>query len=50
MIGVFGIGFLVVELLVCKGVGYLILIDFDIIEYKNFNCIVNFIIVDVDEN
>jgi len=41
VIGVSGTGSLVAELLARKGVGHLILIDFDTIEHKNLNRIVN---------
>jgi len=41
IIGVSGTGSLVAELLARKGVGHLILIDFDLIEHKNLNRIAN---------
>lgn len=41
VIGVSGTGSLVAELLARKGIGHLILIDFDVIERKNLNRIVN---------
>ncbi len=41
VIGVSGTGSLVSELLARKGVGHLILIDFDTIEHKNLNRVVN---------
>lgn len=41
VIGVSGTGSLVAELLARKGVGHLVLIDFDIVEPKNLNRIVN---------
>lgn len=50
VIGVSGTGSLVAELLARKGVGHLILIDFDTIEHKNLNRIVNSTIADADEN
>jgi len=46
VIGVSGTGSLVAELLARKGIGHLILIDFDVIERKNLNRIVNSTVVD----
>lgn len=50
VIGVSGTGTLVAELLARKGVGHLILIDFDKIEHKNLNRIVNSTIADAEAN
>lgn len=50
VIGVSGTGTLVVELLARKGVGHLILIDFDTMEHKNLNRIVNSTTADAEEN
>ncbi|MEH6478320.1 MAG: ThiF family adenylyltransferase [Sneathiella sp.] len=41
VIGVSGTGSLIVEMLARKGVGHIILVDFDLIEAKNLNRIVN---------
>jgi len=48
VIGVSGTGSLVAELLARKGIGRLILIDFDAIEPKNLNRIVNSTVADAD--
>ena len=48
VIGVSGTGSLVAELLARKGVGHLILIDFDTIEHKNLNRIVNSTVTDAN--
>ncbi|UWQ57288.1 ThiF family adenylyltransferase [Leisingera caerulea] len=50
VIGVSGTGSLVAELLARKGIGHLILIDFDTIEHKNLNRIVNSTVADADAN
>lgn len=50
VIGVSGTGTLVAELLARKGVGHLILIDFDTMELKNLNRIVNSTIIDAEHN
>ena len=50
VIGVSGTGSLVAELLARKGIGHLILIDFDTIEHKNLNRIVNSTVADADSN
>lgn len=50
VIGVSGTGSLVTELLARKGIGHLILIDFDTIERRNLNRIVNSTIADADAN
>lgn len=50
VIGVSGTGTLVAELLARKGVGHLILIDFDTMEHKNLNRIVNSTIKDAEQN
>jgi len=50
VIGVSGTGSLVAELLARKGIGHLILIDFDTIEHKNLNRIVNSTVADADTN
>lgn len=50
VIGVSGTGSLVAELLGRKGIGHLILIDFDTIEHKNLNRIVNSTVADADAN
>lgn len=50
VIGVSGTGSLVAELLARKGIGHLILIDFDMIERKNLNRIVNSTVADADAN
>lgn len=49
VIGVSGTGTLVAELLARKGVGHLILIDFDTMEHKNLNRIVNSTIRDAEQ-
>ncbi len=48
VVGVSGTGSLVAELLARKGVGHLILVDFDIIKHKNLNRIVNSTVGDAD--
>lgn len=48
VIGVSGTGSLVAELLARKGVGHLILVDFDIIKHKNLNRIVNSTVGDAE--
>ncbi len=50
VIGVSGTGSLVAELLARKGIGHLILIDFDAIEHKNLNRIVNSAVADAEAN
>ncbi len=50
VIGVSGTGSLVAELLARKGIGHLILIDFDTIEHKNLNRIINSTVADADAN
>lgn len=50
VIGVSGTGTLVAELLARKGLGHLILIDFDSMEHKNLNRIVNSTIEDAQKN
>ncbi len=50
VIGVSGTGSIVAELLARKGVGHLILIDFDIIEHKNLNRIINSTTHDAEQN
>ena len=50
VIGVSGTETLVAELLARKGVGHLILIDFDIMEHKNLNRIVNSTTADAEAN
>lgn len=50
VIGVSGTGTLVAELLARKGVGHLILIDFDTMEHKNLNRIVNSTTADAEVN
>jgi len=50
VIGVSGTGTLVAELLARKGVGHLILIDFDAMEPKNLNRIVNSTTSDAEQN
>jgi len=50
VIGVSGTGTLVAELLARKGIGHLILIDFDTMEHKNLNRIVNSTIKDAEQN
>lgn len=50
VIGVSGTGSLVAELLARKGVGHLILIEFDTIEQKNLNRIVNSTLSDANDN
>lgn len=50
VIGVSGTGTLVAELLARKGVGHIILIDFDMMEHKNLNRIVNSTIGDAEQN
>lgn len=50
VVGVSGTGSLVTELLARKGIGHLILIDFDTIERKNLNRIVNSTAADADAN
>ena len=50
VIGVSGTGSLVAELLARKGIRHLILIDFDTIEHKNLNRIVNSTVADVEAN
>jgi len=50
VIGVSGTGSLAVELLARKGIGHLILVDFDMIEHKNLNRIVNSTVADADAN
>ena len=50
VIGVSGTGTLVAELLARKGVGHLILIDFDMMEHKNLNRIVNSTTADAEAN
>lgn len=50
VIGVSGTGSLVAETLARKGIGHLILIDFDTIEHKNLNRIVNSTVADADAN
>ncbi|MBM1689278.1 HesA/MoeB/ThiF family protein [Sulfitobacter geojensis] len=50
VIGVSGTGTLVAELLARKGVGHLILIDFDTMEHKNLNRIINSTKADAEAN
>ena len=50
VIGVSGTGSLMAELLARKGIGHLVLIDFDTIERKNLNRIVNSTVADADAN
>lgn len=50
IIGVSGTGSLTVEQLARKGVGHLILIDFDEVEHKNLNRIINSTVKDADDN
>lgn len=50
VIGVSGTGTLVAELLARKGVGHINLIDFDTVEHKNLNRIVNSTIKDAEQN
>jgi len=50
VIGISGTGSLVAELLARKGIGQLILIDFDTIEHKNLNRIVNSTVADANVN
>lgn len=50
VIGVSGTGSLVAELLARKGIGHLILIDFDTIEHKNLNRIINSTVADANAN
>lgn len=50
VIGVSGTGSLVAELLARKGIGHLILVDYDTIEHKNLNRIVNSTILDAESN
>lgn len=50
VIGVSGTGSLVAETLARKGIGHLILIDFDTVEHKNLNRIVNSTVADADAN
>ncbi|MBL4749385.1 MAG: ThiF family adenylyltransferase [Amylibacter sp.] len=50
VIGVSGTGSIVAELLARKGVGHLILIDFDTVEEKNLNRIVNSTTFDARQN
>lgn len=49
IVGVSGTGSIVAEMLARLGVGRLILIDFDVIEYKNLNRILNSTIKDAEE-
>ena len=50
VIGVSGTGTLVAELLARKGVGHVILIDFDTMEHKNLNRIINSTVKDAEQN
>ena len=49
VIGVSGTGSLVAELLARKGVGHVILVDFDVVKHKNLNRIVNSTVSDAEE-
>lgn len=50
VIGVSGTGSLVAELLARKGIGHLILIDFDVMKRKNLNRIINSTVEDAMQN